>query len=247
MHKPVLIIGATSGIARGIARALAAKGHDLFICGRNTDELKRIARDLELRYRVCTEVSQFDGDDNSSHQKFLNKVLTKSENQLEGVVFAMGDMGDQKESEQDPVAACQIIQRNFTAAVSLLGICANFMGAQKRGFIIGISSVAGDRGRQSNYIYGAAKSGLSAFLEGLRNRMQSSKVRILTVKPGFVDTGMTFGLPGLFLVADPYEAGEKIVSALAGSRDVIYLPWFWRFIMLIIRHIPEPVFKRLKL
>ncbi len=118
---------------------------------------------------------------------------------------------------------------------------------KRRGFIIGISSVAGDRGRQSNYVYGAAKGALSLYLQGLRNRLYPSGVRVITVKPGFVDTAMTYGLPGMFLVASPQYVGERIVRALERSADVVYLPWFWRYIMLIIKLIPEPIFKRLKL
>jgi len=117
----------------------------------------------------------------------------------------------------------------------------------KRGFIIGISSVAGDRGRQSNYVYGAAKGALSLYLQGLRNRLHPSGVRVITIKPGFVDTAMTYGLPGMFLVASPQAVGESIASSPGKSADVVYLPWFWRYIMLIIKHIPEPIFKRLKL
>jgi short-subunit dehydrogenase len=141
----------------------------------------------------------------------------------------------------------KIIVANFTGAASILGYCANFLEQKKHGFIIGISSVAGDRGRQSNYVYGAAKGALSLYLQGLRNRLFASGVRVITIKPGFVDTAMTYGLPGLFLVASPHDIGKRIVAALDKSADVVYLPWFWRYIMLIIKHVPEPIFKRMKL
>ncbi len=141
----------------------------------------------------------------------------------------------------------KIITSNFTGAVSILGICANYFEPLKRGFIIGISSVAGDRGRQSNYVYGAAKGALSIYLQGLRNRLFPSGVRVVTIKPGFVDTAMTFGLPGLFLVASPQHIGKQIVRTLSKSTDVVYLPGFWRFIMLIIKHVPEVIFKRMKM
>lgn len=118
---------------------------------------------------------------------------------------------------------------------------------KRRGFIIGISSVAGDRGRQSNYVYGAAKGALSLYLQGLRNRLYPRGIRVITIKPGFVDTAMTYGLSGLFLVASPQNIGERIVRSLDKSADVVYLPWFWRYIMMIIKHIPEPIFKRMKL
>ena len=140
-----------------------------------------------------------------------------------------------------------MIVSNFTGAVSILNHCANYFETLQNGFIIGISSVAGDRGRQSNYLYGAAKGALSLYLQGLRNRLFVSGVRVITIKPGFVDTAMTFGLPGLFLVATPQFVGARIVSALGKSADIVYLPGFWRYLMLIIKHIPEAVFKRMKL
>jgi decaprenylphospho-beta-D-erythro-pentofuranosid-2-ulose 2-reductase len=136
---------------------------------------------------------------------------------------------------------------NYLGAMSVLDQCAGVLAAGGNGFIIGISSVAGDRGRQSNYYYGSAKAGLSAYLSGLRNRLSGQGVHVMTVKPGFVDTAMTYGLEGMFLVASPEDIGRQIVRAVGKRRNTVYLPWFWRYIMLIIRHIPEFVFKRLKL
>jgi decaprenylphospho-beta-D-erythro-pentofuranosid-2-ulose 2-reductase len=136
---------------------------------------------------------------------------------------------------------------NLTEAAMILEQFAAHFEARGSGFIVGVASVAGDRGRQSNYIYGASKAGFAAYLQGLRARMTKSGVRVLTVKPGFVDTKMTFGLPGLFLVASPESVGRTIHRAVLRERDVIYVPWFWRWILLIIRLIPERVFKRLSL
>jgi NAD(P)-dependent dehydrogenase (short-subunit alcohol dehydrogenase family) len=128
-----------------------------------------------------------------------------------------------------------------------LSLAATHLEAQGSGFLAAISSVAGDRGRQSNYVYGSAKGALSLFVQGLRNRLAPAGVRVHTIKPGFVDTPMTFGLPGMFLVADPGEIGEHIAAAIERGADVVYVPGFWRWIMLVIRLIPERVFKRLKL
>jgi decaprenylphospho-beta-D-erythro-pentofuranosid-2-ulose 2-reductase len=136
---------------------------------------------------------------------------------------------------------------NYLGAMSVLDQCANLLATAGAGFIVGISSVAGDRGRQSNYYYGSAKAGLTAYLSGLRNRLSGQGVQVLTVKPGFVDTAMTYGLEGMFLVASPEDVGRQIVRAVEKRRNTVYLPWFWRYIMLIIRHIPEFLFKRLKL
>jgi NAD(P)-dependent dehydrogenase (short-subunit alcohol dehydrogenase family) len=162
------------------------------------------------------------------------------------VVLAFGYLGDQLAARDFSVGE-KVIAANFTGAASILSHCANYFETLQRGFIIGISSVAGDRGRQSNYVYGAAKGALSLYLQGLRNRLFSSGVRVITIKPGFVDTAMTYGLPGLFLVASPQDIGERIASTPNKKPDVVYLPWFWRYIMLIIQHVPEPIFKRLKL
>ena len=245
MNKTVLILGATSAIARATAAAFAAQGYDLYLAGRNTDELARIAADLALRYRVKTYSDVFAAEALDTHGQFFNAMIAEV-GELQGVVLALGHLGDQQAARDFSVGA-EVILVNFTAAASILSHCASYLEARKQGFIIGISSVAGDRGRQSNYTYGAAKGALSLYLQGLRNRLFASGVRVITVKPGFVDTAMTYGMPGLFLVASPQYIGERIVQALAKSADVIYLPWFWRYIMLIIKSIPEAVFKRLKL
>ena len=141
----------------------------------------------------------------------------------------------------------RILDTNLLGAASILGLLANHFEAKQRGFLCAISSVAGDRGRQSNYVYGAAKAGLTVFLQGLRNRLFRSGVRVITIKAGFVDTRMTFGRPGMFLVASPERAGRAIVRAISQGRDVAYVPGFWRAVMLLIRAIPEQVFKRLRL
>jgi decaprenylphospho-beta-D-erythro-pentofuranosid-2-ulose 2-reductase len=140
-----------------------------------------------------------------------------------------------------------VIARNLTGAINLLEPLAACLERQRTGFIIGISSVAGDRGRQSNYIYASAKGGFSIYLQGLRNRLFHAGVRVLTVKAGFVDTAMTYGMPNLFFVASPDYVGEQIVRALEKGRDVAYVPWFWRYIMLVLKLVPESIFKRLKL
>ncbi len=245
MSEAVLILGATSAIARATANAFAARGNALYLASRDADELRRIAADIHLRYGVEVHHGLFDAEATDSHGAFLKSVVTAMP-KISGVVLAFGYLGDQQAARDFSVGA-KVIAANFTGAASILSHCANYFEPMKSGFIIGISSVAGDRGRQSNYVYGAAKGALSLYLQGLRNRLHPSGVRVITVKPGFVDTAMTYGLPGLFLVASPQAIGERIVHALGKSADVVYLPWFWRYIMQIIRHIPEPIFKRMKL
>jgi decaprenylphospho-beta-D-erythro-pentofuranosid-2-ulose 2-reductase len=245
MSKTVLILGATSAIARATAAAFAARGAALYLASRDLDELQRIAADLRVRFGVEVHYGFFDAEATESHEAFMQSVI-ETMHGISGVVLAFGYLGDQQAARDFKVGE-KIIACNFIGAASILSHCANYFEPMKCGFIIGISSVAGDRGRQSNYVYGAAKGALSLYLQGLRNRLYVSGVRVITVKPGFVDTAMTYGLPGLFLVASPQAIGERIVAALGKSADVVYLPWFWRYIMLIIKHIPESIFKRMKL
>ncbi len=245
MSQSVLILGATSAIARATAAAFAKSGRSLYLASRDADELERIASDLRLRYNVEVSHDVFDVEATDTHGEFFGKVV-KVMPDLSGAVLAFGYMGNQQEMT-DFKACAKVISCNFTGAVSILNLCAHHFETRKSGFIIGISSVAGDRGRQSNYVYGSAKGALSLYLQGLRNRLHPSGVRVITIKPGFVDTAMTYGLPGLFLVASPQSVGDRIAACADRSADVVYLPWFWRYIMLIIKHIPEFIFKRMKL
>ena len=242
----VLILGATSGIARGAAKALARRRHNLILAGRDTDELERIASDIVIRYQVRTRCQQMDIHDLVSHRHFCKNLLG-TEDKLAGAVCAVGYLGDQDLAFTDADEARKILDTNLTGPVVLLNELGALLGKQQHGFIIGIASVAGDRGRQSNFIYGSAKGGFNLYLQGLRNRLFRDNVHVLSVKPGFVDTAMTYGLDGMFLVAQPDDIGEKIVHALEKKRNVVYLPFFWRFIMLIIKSIPEFIFKRLSL
>lgn len=244
--KSVLILGATSSIARGAAYAFAEKGYDLFLAGRDSHELKRLSNDIAIRYRCKVQHGLFDAEAFDRHSTFLNNVIALMGG-LDGVLLAFGDLGEHLNAVYQFDQAHTIIDRNFTGACSILSHCANYLCEQKQGFIIGISSVAGDRGRQSNYIYGAAKGALTIFLQGLRNRLHPFGVRVITIKPGFVDTAMTFGKSGLFLVACPQKVGKTIVKSLNSKTDVLYIPGFWKYLMSIIKAIPESIFKKMKL
>jgi len=246
MNGTVLILGASSAIARGTAAALAERGYSLYLAGRDEGELERDAVDLATRFEVTVKYGVFDAEAYDEHDSFVDGVIADC-GALAGVVAAFGYLGAQEKAESDFAETLAIINRNYVGAVSLLNRCAIKMEEAGKGFIVGIASVAGDRGRQSNYTYGSAKGAFALYLQGLRNRLSSSGVRVLTVKPGFVDTGMTFGLEGMFLVASPKYVGERIARAVEKGRDIIYVPWFWRYIMLIITHIPERIFKRLSL
>ena len=243
----VLILGATSGIASALAREFGAHKFDLVLGGRDREELGALASDLSLRYGIRAEVLLFDALDSQTHASNLRSFLSQAGKTLEGVVVCIGYLGDQAKGQSDWEEARRILETNFTGCVSALNILANHFELRQAGFICAISSVAGDRGRQSNYLYGAAKAGLSTYLEGLRNRLFPAHVKVITVKPGFVDTRMTYGRPGLFLLASPERVGKGIFRAIVKGKDVVYVPWYWRFIMLMVQSIPEAVFKRLRL
>jgi short-subunit dehydrogenase len=242
----VLILGATSAIASALAREFAAHKFDLVLGGRDGEELNALASDLSLRYGVRAGVLSFDALDTQTHDSTLRSFLSEIGNALEGVVICMGYLGDQAKGQCDWEEARRILETNFNGCVSALNILANHFEPRRAGFICAISSVAGDRGRQSNYLYGAAKAGLSTFLQGLRNRLFHANIKVITVKPGFVDTHMTYGRPGLFLVACPESVAKGIFRAIIKGKDVVYLPWFWRFVMLVVESIPEAIFKRLR-
>jgi short-subunit dehydrogenase len=242
----VLILGATSAIASALAREFATHKFDLVLGGRDREELSALASDLSLRYGIRAGVLPLDALDTQTHASTLRSFLAEAGNDLEGVVVCVGYLGDQAKGQCDGEEARRILETNFTGCVSALNILANHFEPRRAGFICALSSVAGDRGRQSNYLYGAAKAGLSAYLQGLRNRLFHAHVKVLTVKPGFVDTHMTYGRSGLFLVASPESVAKDIFRAIVKGKDVVYLPWFWRPIMLVVRSIPEGIFKRLR-
>ncbi len=239
----------SSSSARALAQRLAARGCRLVLAGRNRVELERQAADLRLRHGATVTIELFDALDFASHASFFDRCVVACDGRLDGVVLCHGHLADQKRTETDFETAQRTIDINFTSAVSLLSVAANHFERQRSGFIAAISSVAGDRGRQSNYTYGAAKAGLTAYLQGLRNRLHRSNVAVLTIKPGFVDTAMTQGIvnPGSPLLASPDRVASEIDRAIRRRQDVLYTPWFWSPILRIIRMIPECVFKRLKL
>ena len=243
----VVILGPTSAIARAVAGELAAKGHALVLAGRDTEEIETIATDLRVRHAVPVHAIPWDATYFDTHAERVEACAELLDGSIEGVVLCSGYMPEQEDAQTDWDTARRTIEVTYTGSVSMLNLFATRFESQRRGFICAIGSVAGDRGRQSNYLYGSAKAGLSAYLEGLRNRMFHAGVHVLTVKPGFVDTAMTWGLDGMFLMASPETVGRRIVRAIEKRRNVLYVPWFWRYIMLIIRHIPESVFKRMRM
>lgn len=240
----ILIVGAKSDIAKAVARKYAENGYNLYLAGRNIKELEDFKKDLKIRYNIDVELKEVDILDFYSHESFYQNLDPKPE----GVITAVGYLPDQKKAEINIEETIKTINTNYTGLVTLLNIVANDFEKRKRGFIVGISSVAGDRGRAKNYIYGSAKAGFSAYLSGLRNRLSKSNVQVLTVKPGFVRTKMTEGmdLPEK-LTATPEEVAEDIFKAQQKGKDILYTTWKWKYIMLIIKLIPEKIFKKLNI
>jgi len=245
MNK-VLIIGATSAQAQATARLFASDGASLFLAGRDPQKLGDVAADLEARGAASVDSIVIDLNDLSRHQELI-KTADASLEGLEAVLIAHGTLGDQAAGQADFSVAEQELKTNLLSAVSLLTILANLLEARGKGCLAVISSVAGDRGRQSNYIYGTAKGGLSVFLSGLRNRLQRSGVRVLTIKPGFVDSPMTAEFDKGLLWAKPEDVAKLIHKAMLKGNGEVYAPGFWRLIMFIIKAIPEWLFRRLSL
>ena len=236
----VLIVGAKSDIAKATAREYAQQGYDLYLAARNANELEAFANDITVRTQKTVKTIELDILDYQHHQFFYDQLEEKPL----GVITAVGYLGNQEKAQSDFNEAKRIIDTNFTGIVSLLNIVANDFEQRRSGFIVGISSVAGDRGRKCNYIYGSAKAALTAYLSGLRNRLYDAQVQVLTVKPGFVATKMTedLDLPEK-LTAQPEAVAKDIYKAQKKGKNVLYTKWIWRWIMLIIKMIPEWKFK----
>lgn len=245
--RRILIIGATSAIAEATARVFAARGDALFLVARHADRLRAIAADLAIRGAVRTATATLDVADFAAHRAIIDQA-EREFGGLDTVLIAHGTLSDQAECERSVDALRREFEVNALSTMALLSLLANTFEARRSGTLAVISSVAGDRGRQSNYVYGAAKAAVSTFLSGLRQRLAKSNVAVLTIKPGFVDTPMTAHIAAKgALWAKPERIAAGIVHAIDKRRSVVYLPWFWRPIMLAIKHIPEGLFGRIRL
>ncbi len=240
----ILILGAASDIAKATAIRFAVRDYDLYLAGRNLVELEKDANDLRIRYAIQAKAVRFDVLNWKSHQEFYDSLDPKPS----GLIFAVGYLGNQETAQNDFNEARRILDTNLTGIVSISEIVASDFERRKEGFVIGIGSVAGDRGRKSNYVYGSAKAGISTYLSGLRGRLCRVGIPVLTVKPGFVRTKMTasLDLPEK-LLAEPDEVAADIFKAWKKEKHEIYTKWFWKYIMLIIKNIPERFFKKMDL
>jgi decaprenylphospho-beta-D-erythro-pentofuranosid-2-ulose 2-reductase len=242
----IVIVGASSAIAEATARCYAARGARLFLIARQSQRLEDMASDLKVRGAADVAFATLDVNQLDAHSDVLAQAWTWL-GEVDAMLIAHGTLPDQNACEASAELAVKEFNTNGTSTIALMTVAANRFEAQRHGTLAVISSVAGDRGRQSNYLYGSAKAAVTAFASGLRQRLTKVGVNVLTIKPGFVDTPMTRDFKKGALWATPEGIARGIVRATDRGRSVVYLPWFWLPIMLIIRHVPEFVFKRAKL
>lgn len=241
----ILVLGANSDVSFALSKKFAGlEKANLYLASRNMETLEKKAHDIETRFQVKAKALFFDAGDEASRKNFYESLDPRPD----GVVLAFGYLGDQKKAEEDFKEAETIIHTNFTHGAAILEIIAADFEKRGHGFIIGLSSVAGERGRKSNYFYGSAKGAFTIYLSGLRNRLAGKGVHVMTVLPGFIHTKMTKGLnlpeP---LTASPDEIAEDIYKAFKKKKNILYTKWFWKWIMIIIKSIPEPLFKRMSI
>lgn len=234
-NKYILILGANSDIAKELSILFAKKGYNLYLASRNTSSLIHLKDFLERRYDIKAEILPFDVCNFKSHRRFYQNLNVKPE----GVILAFGYLGDQSIAQTKFMEAKRIIETNFLGAVSILEIISEEFERTKKGFIIGISSVAGDKGRRKNYIYGASKGGLSIYLEGLRGRLAKSNISTLVVKPGFVNTKMTKHLRiNKRLISSPKKVAKEMYKAYKEKKKELYIPWFLKYVMHLLKFFP---------
>ncbi len=242
----LLIIGATSAIAQEAAKCFAKDGAELFLVGRSAEKLQAVSSDLKVRGAKCVETFLLDVNEIARHEELLAAVIAAFDG-LDAVLIAHGTLADQEKCERSVSETLREFATNCTSVIALLTLLANYFEQQRRGCIAVVTSVAGDRGRKSNYVYGAAKGALTIFLQGLRNRLSQSGVTVLTIKPGMVDTPMTASFKKGLLFSSAHTVGRGIYRAIKKRKEVVYVPWFWYPIMLVIKSIPEGIFKKLSL
>jgi decaprenylphospho-beta-D-erythro-pentofuranosid-2-ulose 2-reductase len=248
-ENTIVIVGSTSGIACALARRLAAEGHSLFLAARNDEENRRIAADLRIRYRIRVETACFDATKPDQFQKLAEASEQFGGGKIDAVFVCHGILPEHDPGNGLVEVVEQTIQINLTSVVQLLDVFTPILVRQRHGTLVAISSVAGDRGRRSNALYGCTKAAVTAYLSGLRNALWGTGVNVLTIKAGPTDTAMTRGKfpTGSKLLASPDATASEILRALRRGAWVVYAPRRWRWIMAAICSIPEVIFRRMNL
>ncbi len=237
----ILIVGATNEVSKELAKIYAKERNNLYLAGRNISKLKDFADDLMKNHNINIELKELDIEKFNTHHDFYNSLEEKPN----GVIILTGYYPEHKSAMHDWDLTYRSVNVNYAGPMSILNIISHDMENRKKGFIIGVSSVSGDRGRRKNYIYGSSKSAFSTYLSGLRNRLYENGVHVLTVKPGYIYTKISEknNLPRK-LTAQPIEIAKDIYKAQQSKKDIIYTKWSWKYIMFIVKNIPEFIFKR---
>jgi short-subunit dehydrogenase len=244
--KKILIIGAASAIAKEVAILFASDKAQLYLVDINQGRLEATRYDILAHHETKIKIDVLDVTDFERHESVFKRAVEAMDG-LDAVLIAHGTLPNQELIQNNPEQIIKEFNINCVSVISLATVAGKYFESKKSGMIAVISSVAGDRGRMSNYIYGSAKGGVTKFLQGLRNRLAHSGVNVLTIKPGMVDTPMTANMPKGPLFSTPKIVGKGIYKAMLAGKDEIYVPGYWKLIMWIIIHIPEFIFKKLKL
>jgi len=245
--QSVLVFGGTSDIAESTLRRLVQRrARRVVLAGRDVDRLGEIAEDLRARGATFVECVPFDALDTATHEAMVDAVFDRV-GDIDLVLVAFGVLGEQADAEQHATAAVDVARVNYLGAVSVLTPTAERLQAQGHGTIVVLSSVAGERARESNYVYGSTKAGLDAFAQGLNDRLVGTGANVMIVRPGFVHTKMTAGLKPAPLAATPDSVAAAILDGLATGRTIVWVPRTLRPVMSVLRHLPRPVFRRLAL
>jgi short-subunit dehydrogenase len=247
--KWVLIVGATAGIARALVREMARHGFDLILAARDESELEILAADARIRSKAKIAITTFDTGEiveAARDAQFWQNALEICDGDLHGVILCHGVMPAQEEAQRDWKVSRTMIEVNYASFVSLLNLAADYFEQREAGFIVGLGSVAGDRGRAGNYIYGSTKAALSVLLQGVRQRLAPHNVDVITIKPGPIDTAMTFGLEKLPLLVPPERAARDIVRAIRHKKSIAYTPAPWRIIMTLVCLVPESIWRKMQ-
>jgi len=244
--RKVLVLGATAGLAIPICRLLAEQGAQLFLVARNAEKLAVVAADLKTRGAAFVDTAVADLDDTAGHTALLAQALN-SLGSFDVALVAHGVLWNSAELDASFPMSNALLQTNLISPISLCMILSDYFVSRHAGVLAVFSSVAGERGRKANMIYGASKAGLTAYLDGLRQKIDREGVTVLTIKPGPVKTPMTADIKGYEKFAEPEKVAQEIVNAIDKKKDVLYTPGIWLVIMFIVRHIPERIFKKMNL